>query len=92
MISQDDLMNAAVIREGIDVSYQATPEIVAKPGRLSLVEPIALGEISLCIRGNADNDRPSCIKRAFASDQADIVARPSSRVSAQHRHPGRGQD
>jgi hypothetical protein len=78
MVSKGDFMNAAVIRKGIDIGDQAATEIVTKPRRLPLIEPIALGEVSLRIGGNADNHRPSCIKRAFASAQADTVARPSS--------------
>jgi hypothetical protein len=39
MVSQGDFMNAAVIRQGIDISDQAAAEIVAKPGRLPLIKP-----------------------------------------------------
>jgi len=71
-------MNAAPIRERVDIGYQETTEIVAEPGRLPFIKPIALGEVSLRIGGNAGNHCPSCIKRAFASAHTDTVARPSS--------------
>jgi hypothetical protein len=57
----------------------APPFSTAVNTRLPLIKPVALGEISLGIGGDADDHRPSCIKRAFASGQAAIVARPSSR-------------
>jgi hypothetical protein len=51
MVSKGDFMNAAVIRKRIDVGDQAATEIVAEPRRLPLIEPIALGEVSLRIGG-----------------------------------------
>ena len=39
-----------------------------------VVEPIAIGEIGLRVGGNADNHRQDCIRRAFASTQANTVA------------------
>ena len=65
--------------ERFDGSDQATTKIVAQTRRLSLIKPMALGDIGFGIGGNADDHWPSCIKRAFASDHAEIVAWPSSR-------------
>lgn len=74
---KQDILN--LNQEGLpQARSQAATEIVAQPGRLPLIKSMALGEISLRIGGNADNHRPSCIKRAFASAHADTVARPSS--------------
>jgi hypothetical protein len=72
-------MDAAVVCERLDIRDQATTEIVSQPRRLSLIKPIAFSDISFGIGRNTDDHRPSCIKRAFASGHAEIVARASSR-------------
>ncbi len=61
-----------------DSGDEATTEIVPKPRGLTQIEPITFRNIGHRIGGNANDHPRSCISRAFASVQVEIVARPFS--------------